>query len=220
LGAQAARQAGGGLIETTKSIYDALGERYDRWTVVLGAVTPLARVRKRIVEQARGEVLEVAVGAGANFAHYDRSAHVTGVDFSEPMLAAARKKAASLGLSFTGAIADAEALPFGDATFDTVVCTLAACTFAHPERAFAEMRRVLKPGGEALLVEHVQARGALGRALLDAIAPLTVRSLGCHPNRHTEQTLIASGLSPVRVERALGGVLLGIVARGEGTAGA
>ncbi len=195
-----------------RSVYDSLGGRYDRWAAVMAGVFPLTRLREQVLREARGDALELAVGTGNNLPYYPTGVRLTGVDFSRPMLEIAGRRALALGVDFTGLTADAEALPFAAARFDTVVCTLAACTFRRPDRVFAEMRRVLRPDGVALLVEHVQAEGFVGRTLLSGITPLTVRFLGCHPDRHTAQTLALAGFVLSRVERAVGGVLLGIVA--------
>ena len=195
-----------------RSIYDSLGGRYDHWAAVVAGAFPLTRLRKQVLRDARGDVLEIAVGTGTNLPYYPIGVRLTGVDFSRPMLEIAEQRARALGVDFTGLTADAEALPFAAARFDAVVCTLAACTFLRPDRVFAEMRRVLRPDGVALLVEHVQAEGAMGRMFLRAITPLTTRFLGCHTDRHTAQTLARAGFVLTRVERTVGGLLLGIVA--------
>ncbi len=195
-----------------KSVYDSLGGRYDNWAAVIAGAFPLTRLRKQVLRDARGDALELAVGTGNNLPYYPVGVRLTGIDFSRPMLEIAERRALKLGIDFTGLTADAEALPFAAGRFDTVVCTLAACTFLRPDRVFAEMRRVLRPDGVALLVEHVQAEGVMGRAFLNAITPLTIRFLGCHPDRHTAQDLARAGFVLTRVERTVGGVLLGIVA--------
>ena len=195
-----------------RSVYDSLGGRYDDWATLLAGVFPLTRLRKQVLREARGDVLELAVGTGNNLPYYPIGVRLTGIDFSRPMLAIAERRALASGVDFTGLTADAEALPFAAARFDTVVCTLAACTFRRPDRVFAEMRRVLRPDGVALLVEHVQAEGFVGRTLLNGITPLTVRFLGCRPDRPTTQTLALAGFLLTRVERTVGGLLLGIVA--------
>ncbi len=199
----------------TRGIYDALAERYDRWTALL-EYTAIQQMRRRVVTRAEGRVLELAIGTGKNLAHYPRGCQVTGVDFSARSLATAAERAERLGLSFASHVGDVSALPFEDASFDSAVCTLAACTFDDPARVFAELRRVLRPKGQALLVEHVRPRGRLGRLFMDGITPLTVRLLGCHPDRETDATLAQAGFSLTSVEAAVSGLLLGIVAERPG----
>ncbi|WP_026122592.1 class I SAM-dependent methyltransferase [Nocardiopsis halotolerans] len=124
------------------------GERLQR--LVLGAT------RARLCGRARGRVLEVAVGTGHNLPYYPDGVEVTGVDLSPGMLARARARAAGLGGRVDLREGDAQDLAFGDGEFDTVVCALALCTIPDQYRALSEMRRVLRPGGLLLLVDHVE----------------------------------------------------------------
>ena len=95
-----------------------------------------------------GESFETAIGTGRSLPHYATEAAVTGVDLSPQMLALARETAATLGREVDLRQADAAALPFDEASFDTAVCVLALCSIPNPGAAIAEMFRVLKPGGE------------------------------------------------------------------------
>ena len=105
--------------------------------------------------RARGAVLEVAVGTGLNLPYYDRGVRLTGIDLSPAMLEVARRRASELGRSAELLEADAHHLPFPDEMFDSAVCTLSLCNIPDPDRAVAEMNRVLKPGGALLLVDHI-----------------------------------------------------------------
>jgi ubiquinone/menaquinone biosynthesis C-methylase UbiE len=111
--------------------------------------------REWIGARAHGRVLEVAVGTGRNLAHYASQAAVTGVDLSPEMLALAKEYAAELGREADLREGDAAHLPFPDASFDSVVCALSLCSIPDPERAIAEMRRVLVTGGQLLLLDHI-----------------------------------------------------------------
>lgn len=195
-----------------KRVYDALAGGYNRWFAVIDRLTPVTRLRSRVLARAHGDVLEVAIGTGNTLRLYPRDVRLTGVDFSEPMLALASEEATKLGIVFTPRVADAEALPFPDASFDCVVCSLAACTFEHPARVFAELRRVLRPGGKALLVEHVLAEGPIVSRFLRMATPLAVKRLGCHPDRRTDRTLAAAGFTIDHIEHLLSGILVGISA--------
>src|SRR6185295_4273440 len=113
-------------------------------------------------------------GTGANLRRYPAGVRVTGLDFAPKALAAASRRAGPLGAGWSPVVGDAERLPLDDASVDTVVCTLAGCTFARPERVFAEMRRVLRPGGQALFLEHVRPANRAGRVALRVLTPLTV----------------------------------------------
>ena len=107
--------------------------------------------------QAAGEVLEVAVGTGRNLPYYSGSAvrSLTGVDLSPGMLAVARDRARALSLDADLRTGNAEALDFGDAAFDSVVCTISLCNIPDYRAAIKEMYRVLRPGGRLVLIDHV-----------------------------------------------------------------
>jgi ubiquinone/menaquinone biosynthesis C-methylase UbiE len=112
--------------------------------------------RQRLCREASGRTLEVAIGTGLNLGLYPPNVQLTGVDFSAGMLGAAAQRAAAQEVEVNLVHADAQQLPFGDASFDTVVCTLALCAVPDQSAAVAEMRRVLVPGGRLLLVDHVE----------------------------------------------------------------
>lgn len=194
-----------------QKIYDSWGARYGRWTAVLDR-NFLNRMRESVLGGRSGEILEIAVGDGKNLRYYDRKSRVVGVDLSPVMLDLARRNAAGLGVDFEGHVSDVSQLQFRDASFDFVSCTLGGCTFGDPDRVFAEMRRVLRPGGRALFVEHVRPRSRIGQAMANAVTPITSRLLGCHPNRDTGAALLRAGFTFERVDSAVGGILLGIVA--------
>jgi ubiquinone/menaquinone biosynthesis C-methylase UbiE len=137
--------------------------------------------RAWLAGQARGETLEVAAGTGRNLPHYGTDVRLTAVDLSPGMLRHARERAAQLGLAVDVREADAASLPFPDAAFDTVVCTLALCAVRDRGTALEEMVRVLRPGGLLLLVDHVERRWLSGRpatlALRRGVTEVTRRRL-------------------------------------------
>jgi ubiquinone/menaquinone biosynthesis C-methylase UbiE len=112
--------------------------------------------RARLCGQASGRTLEVAIGTGLNLGLYPTAVPLTGVDISAGMLGVAAKRAAAEQVSVELVQADAQQLPFGDARFDTVVCTLALCAVPDQAAVVAEMHRVLVPGGRLLLVDHIE----------------------------------------------------------------
>lgn len=107
--------------------------------------------------QALGDTLEVAIGTGLNLAHYRQEVHLTGVDVSPEMLALAETRANDIGRAIELKEGDAQNLPFVDRSFDTVVCTYALCSVPNDARVISEMKRVLKPGGRFILVDHVRS---------------------------------------------------------------
>ncbi|MGH2555892.1 MAG: class I SAM-dependent methyltransferase [Actinomycetota bacterium] len=107
--------------------------------------------------QARGDTLEVAIGTGLNLPHYPAEVHLTGLDLSPEMLAVAEARAKEIGRSIALMEGDAHDLPFANGTFGTVVCSYSLCSVTDVARAIAEMKRVLKPGGRLILVDHTRS---------------------------------------------------------------
>lgn len=170
---------------------------YDRGMWLLER-TKLSTLRRQVVRQAAGDTLEIGTGTGANAAHYHPDVTVTAVDLRPSHLAAALEKAKRLNpaCSYTVACADAQWLPFPDRTFDTVLGTLVFCSIEQPELALAEIRRVLRPDGRLILLEHVRGRTALTRRLTDWLHPLWFGLQGvCHLNRDTDATVAAAGFT-------------------------
>ena len=130
--------------------YDREMDLFERW--LLGT-----EHRGWACSQAVGDTLEVAIGTGLNLRHYPPDVRLTGIDLSPEMLAEAEKAAGLLGRTVELKVGDAQELPFPDAAFDTVVCTYALCSVPDEVRAIAEMRRVLKPDGRLILVDHVRS---------------------------------------------------------------
>jgi ubiquinone/menaquinone biosynthesis C-methylase UbiE len=195
-----------------REIYDELGQKYDVWTLLPDRLF-LDRWRRELLANARGEVLEVAVGTGKNLAFYPEACRVTGLDFSRAMLDEASRRARALHRPFTPREGDVTALPFADASFDTVTCTLAICTFSEPLAALREMRRVCRPGGALLLLEHVLPRDRPLARVAHAIAPLTRRAVGCNPNRDTLALVREAGLHVDSVRGRARDIILAVVAR-------
>jgi ubiquinone/menaquinone biosynthesis C-methylase UbiE len=195
-----------------QGLYDNLGQKYDVWTLLPDRLF-LDGWRRELLAGARGDVLEVAIGTGKNLRFYPEGCRVTGLDFSQAMLDEASRRARSLGCAFEPRVGDVTALPFADASFDTVACTLGACTFDEPLQAFREMRRVCRPGGSVLLLEHVLPRDRPLARLAEAIAPLTRKAVGCNPNRDLLALVREAGLRVDSVRGRARDIVLSVVAR-------
>ena len=163
--------------------------------------------------QARGEVLEIAVGTGRNLEHYPPDVSVSGIEFSPAMLEIAKQRAAELGREAELRVGDAQALDFPDASFDSVVCTLSLCTIPDDRAAVAEVQRVLRPGGRFLLLEHVRSPVLPIRAGQRLLEPLFVRLEADHLLREPLDHLRAEGFEIERVERSKLGIVERIAAR-------
>lgn len=185
-------------------IYDL----YDRPMDLLGGVRSR---RKRVLSHADGRVLEVGVGTGRNLDLYPQGIELTGIDLSTGMLSRARRRAQRLSLDARLDVADICSLPFGDHSFDAVSATCVFCSVADPVQGLEELARVVEPGGQVLLLEHVRPRSRLAGWLFDVVNPLVRRVIGANINRRTEDNLTAAGLDVTDIQRA--GVWREIIAR-------
>jgi SAM-dependent methyltransferase len=164
----------------------------------------LAPFRRSVLEPARGRVLEIGAGTGFNAAHYPDA--VEELVLTEPgrgLLRRAERRAAEVGRQATFAATGAESLPFEGESFDTVVSTLVLCTVPDPDRALTEIRRVLKPGGRLLFMEHVRADDERLARWQDRLErPWRVIAMGCHPNRATLERIQAAGFEVEELRHA------------------
>ena len=155
----------------------------------------LGELRDEVVGKASGVVLEVGAGTGSNFSHYPSA--VTEVVATEPdphMLRRAREAAPTATVPLRVEQAPAARLPAEDGTIDTVVATLVFCSIDDPEAALAEIRRVLKPGGRMLFLEHVRAEDPRLARWQDRLQPVwSFFGAGCRPNRDTAATIERAG---------------------------
>jgi phosphatidylethanolamine/phosphatidyl-N-methylethanolamine N-methyltransferase len=157
---------------------------YARWApvydLVFGAVFERGRhAAIAAAERVGGRVLEVGVGTGISLPHYSRDLKICGIDISEPMLRKAQERVDEYELSNVEGlrVMDAEHLEFPDASFDVIVAQYVITTVPNPEATLDEFARVLKPGGEIILVSRVGAEAGLRRSLEHWFQP-AARKLG------------------------------------------
>jgi ubiquinone/menaquinone biosynthesis C-methylase UbiE len=157
--------------------------------------------RSAIVGQATGDVVEIGAGTGANVDLYDEAVRVTFVEPSAPMATRLRDRLQELGRSDAVVEAGAESIPLPDAQFDTAVSTLVLCTVDDVDRALAEIRRLLRPGGRLLFVEHVRADEPGSARWQDRLAPMwRVVGNGCNCNRDTASAIERAGFAIDSIE--------------------
>ena len=174
---------------------------YDRM-MASGEKAFFAEVRREMLADLSGDVLEIGAGTGANFAYYPAAARVVAIEPDPYMLERARERVAAASTSIDLRQASAEELPFPDAAFDYVIDTLVLCSVGDPQKALAEVQRVLKPGGEFRLYEHVRYVNRLGALAQDIVTPAWKWfGAGCHPNRDTARFVREAGFEVVRSER-------------------
>jgi SAM-dependent methyltransferase len=161
----------------------------------------LAELRAGLLAQARGRTLELGAGTGLNLPHYPTAVRDLVLTEPEaPMAARLRARVARSGRAAEVVEAGAERLPFGDASFDTVVATLVFCTVGDLPGALAEVRRVLAPGGRLLFLEHVRHPDASRARRQRRLTPLQRRlACGCRLDRATPEAIGAAGFTRVDV---------------------
>lgn len=201
--------------ERVRKLQDREAPRYDRQISVFERIL-FGDGRRWVCEQARGHVLELAIGTARNLAHYPADVTLTGIELSPQMLAIGRRRAQQLGRRVDLRVGDAQALDLPDESVDTVVCTLGLCTIPDPRRAVAEARRVLRPGGRVLLLEHVRSPVRPVRVIERLLEPLSVRFAADHLTREPLDYLRAEGFEIERLERSKWGIVERVSARKPG----
>jgi len=169
--------------------------------------------RQWLCSQASGNVLEVAIGTGRTLPVYPRGIRLIGVELSPAMLHIARQRARALGLEVDLRLGDAQSLEFGDATFDTVLCALSLCAILDDRRAIAEMKRVLRPGGRLLLLDHVAGQPAWVRVVQWLLERITIPLGDEHFLRGPVMTARSEGLVIEFSQRSKLGIVERVIAR-------
>ena len=159
--------------------------------------------RAELLRHASGRVLEIGAGTGFNVRHYpDAVDEIVLTEPGEALLARAQRRALAAGRAIEVFQARAEALPFAVASFDTVVSTLVLCSVDDQDAALTEIRRVLKPDGTFLFIEHVRAEDPRRARWQDRLErPWRVVAMGCHPNRATLERIEAAGFQLDELEK-------------------
>ena len=170
-----------------------LGVRYERM---------VAERKRALFAAIGGNVLEIGPGTGPNLAYYPAGVRWLGVEPNPFMYPHLKAAAARAGLQIDLRPGMAERLPADDNSMDAVVSTLVLCSVRDPEGVLREVRRVLKPGGRFLFVEHVAAPpGTRLRRVQTAIRPLwKIIGDGCHPDRETGPAIEQAGFAEVRYD--------------------
>jgi ubiquinone/menaquinone biosynthesis C-methylase UbiE len=196
-----------------QNAYDEIADQYEKRTWFDQHVLGVARLRKKLLSKANGNVLEVACGTGQNLPLFAPNSKITAVDLSPKMLELARETAIQHGVKVNFAVMDAEKLEFPDGSFDTVVSTLSTCTFPNPVRALQEMKRVCRPEGLILLLEH-------GHSSVSWLAAFQDRNeyrhyqdhAGCRWNQNPLDLVRSAGLKVLKSKRAVLGIFHSIEA--------
>jgi ubiquinone/menaquinone biosynthesis C-methylase UbiE len=169
----------------------------------------LHELRERLVGKAYGNVLEIGSGTGLNFPIYKQVEKVVAIEPNLFMREKSLLRAKGAEVQIEVVAGDAGNLPFANDVFDTAICTLVICTVPDPNQVLQELRRVVKPGGVVLFIEHVRFTGSGLGHLQDWLTPLW-RHLcdGCYLNRNTLDLVKSAGFKVIHIERFIRGLVL------------
>jgi phosphatidylethanolamine/phosphatidyl-N-methylethanolamine N-methyltransferase len=180
----------------TRHRYDRLAPLYDaiQWPMERRA----AAWRRQLWSRVAGDrILELGIGTGKNLPFHPAGKTIVGLDLSPRMLERARRQAERLRAPVQLVEGDVQQLPFANASFDSVVATFLFCSVPDPVRGLSEARRVLAPGGQLLLLEHVLTEQPALRWVMCQLDRLTVRLAGAHLDRNTVDNARAAGFGEV-----------------------
>jgi ubiquinone/menaquinone biosynthesis C-methylase UbiE len=173
-------------------MYDLLARRAER--------AGIAKRRHDLLAALEGDVLEIGAGTGASLPHYEHARRVVAIEPDASMAKRLPQRLEEASVPVKVVTAHAQKLPFPDESFDAAVAAFVLCSVEDPQAVLAEARRVLRPGGKLVLLEHVRGDGRTGR-WQDRITPLHRKMAGnCHLNRDTRATVAAAGFDVEAVE--------------------
>ena len=196
-----------------QNAYDEIADQYEKKVWFDQHILGVARLKKNLLSKASGKILEVACGTGSNLPFFPAGSDITAIDLSPNMLDVARANAVKHNLTINFSVMDAEHLEFPNGTFDTVVSTLSTCTFPNPVKALQEIKRVCRPNGMILLLEH-------GHSSMPWLAKYQDRHeyqhyedhAGCRWNQDPLDLLQSAGIKVLRSKRNILGMFHSIEA--------
>ncbi len=161
-----------------------------------------AELRSSLVGDLEGDILEIGTGTGATFKYYNSNAKVTAIEPHDELREAAIDAAKNFKAEINVIPGEGEHLPFNDAQFDAVTASMVLCSVTSAIKTLEEFKRVLRPGGQLRLLEHVRSEHWLAGPMMDVFNPMWLRinKLGCNWNRRTVEDVQASGFKTKSIE--------------------
>lgn len=198
--------------EKIASIYNENASFYDFFAGIIEFLG-VSFLRKKLLKNARGNVLEIGIGTGRNLKYYSENCRITGIDYSEGMIEMAQKRAKRLGMELNLLKMNAEKMNFKRREFDTIVDTLGLCTYPNPAKVLKNMKRVVKKNGVILLLEHGISNRKFIRKMQKRKEEKHYKNLGCTLLRNHEEIVKKAGLRIVNIERKFFGIFYVIIAK-------
>ncbi|MCB9304675.1 MAG: methyltransferase domain-containing protein [Lewinellaceae bacterium] len=186
--------------EQIKKRYDRVAKWYDLLDKPMES-SMFSKWRESLVGKVSGKTLEVGVGTGKNIPYYPKNTNLTVIDFSKNMLENAKAKYGDDPRNITFLEMDAQDMDFADDTFDSVVTSCVFCSVPDPVKGLKEIRRVLKPGGQLRMLEHVRSSNEVIGRLMDWFNFIPVNIWGANINRETVENLRKAGFTDIKVTK-------------------
>jgi len=182
--------------EKIRRRYDRVAKVYDVFEQPMEAMA-LKKWRLEIMKELEGKVLEVGVGTGKNIPYYPDDIDITAIDFSSKMLEKARTKAEKFKKNVDLIQMDAQNMDFLNSTFDMVFTKCVFCSVPDPRKGLIENRRVCKPNGKIIMIEHVRSENKIIGSIMDILNPVIVNLYGANINRRTVENINKAGFIKV-----------------------
>ncbi|ABR49416.1 Methyltransferase type 11 [Alkaliphilus metalliredigens QYMF] len=200
--------------EKIRKKYDRVSKVYDILEQPM-EVMSLKKSRVEVTKDLKGKVLEVGVGTGKNIPYYPNDISIIAIDFSDKMLAKAREKAKKLNKKVELIQMDVQNMNFADNTFDMVFTTCVFCSVPDPIEGLKEIRRVCKPDGKIIMIEHVRSEQKVLGLLMDIFNPLIVNLYGANINRNTVENVEKAGFNSVQATNLTGDIVKKIIIKNQ-----
>lgn len=182
-----------------KKRYDRIAWIYDFMELPV-EIMSFSSWREELLSVVKGSVLEVGIGTGKNLPYYPQGIELTGIDISSAMLRRAKRRADTMGLKVDLRVMDVEKMTFPDEYFDFTVSTFVFCSVPDPVKGMKEVKRIIKPKGKALFLEHVRSENRILGRFMDFLNPLIRSIVGANINRRTVENITKAGFEIISEE--------------------